>query len=86
MQYVACEKSADRVWFVKIIERCEADQPYTDDMAFQLQKANNFQWKIFGTSWQNKTQNIFSRNEENHVFLQDQCCLPFCQPEKKLNL
>ena len=42
MQYVACEKSTDRVWFVMIIERCEADQPYTDDMAFQLQKANNF--------------------------------------------
>ena len=31
-----------------------------------------FQWKVFGTSWRNKTKNIFSRNE-NYVFLQDQC-------------
>ena len=27
----ASEKSTDTVWFVKILERCEADQPYTDD-------------------------------------------------------
>ena len=34
----ACEKSTDIVCFVKIIERHETDQPYTDDYGFTVAK------------------------------------------------
>ena len=34
----ASVKSANTVWFVKILERCKADQPYTDDYGFTVAK------------------------------------------------
>ena len=33
------EKSTDTVWFVKILERREADQPYTDGYGFTVAKS-----------------------------------------------
>ena len=39
-------------------------------MVLQLQKANNFQWEVYLTSWGKKKKKIFSRNKENYVFVQ----------------
>ena len=41
----ASEKSTDTVWFVKILKRHEADQPYTDDYSFTVAKG---QWFFSG--------------------------------------
>ena len=73
----ATEKSTNTVCFVKILESREANQPYTDDYSFTVAKCQEV-FCVFATSWQDMTQNSFSRNEENYVSLQDQCCLSFC--------
>ena len=38
----ASEKSIDTVWFVKILEKREADQPYTDDYSLTVAKDQEF--------------------------------------------
>ena len=38
----ASEKSTDTVWFVKILERCEADQPHTDNYCLTVAKGQQF--------------------------------------------
>ena len=47
----ASEKSIDTVWFVKILEKHVADQPYTDDYRLTVAKGQKkIQWKVFGMS------------------------------------
>ena len=36
------EKSTDTVWFVKILKRHEADQPYTDNKGFTVAEGQEF--------------------------------------------
>ena len=43
----AIEKSTDTFWFIKIIERREVDQPYTDDYVYTVAKGQ----KIFSAKY-----------------------------------
>ena len=53
----ASEKWTDTVWFVKILEKREADEPYTDNYSLTVAKGKKkIHWKEFLMSWWNKTQ------------------------------
>ena len=62
----ASEKSIDTVWFVKILEKHVADQPYTDDYRLTVAKG---QKKFSGRylEWASETRHkiYFSRNEQD---------------------
>ena len=58
----ANENSTDTVWFVKILERCEVDQPYTDDYGLRVAKEQEFFSEKY-LEWVGKTRHKTSFQE-----------------------
>ena len=54
-EIAASENSTDTVWFVKIFESSEADQPYTDDYSFTSAKGQ----KIFSGKYMEQAETSF---------------------------
>ena len=54
------EKSTDTVWFVKILERHETDQPYTDNYCLTAVKGQYF---FSGSIW-----NELVKQDTKHFF------------------
>ena len=71
------EKPIDTVWFVKILERREADQPYTDGYSFTVAKSQEFlSRKYLERADETRHKKSFPKMKKT-VFLQEQCRLSF---------
>ena len=57
---VANEKSTNTVWFVKILEKREADQPYTDYYSFIVAKDQEF---FSGKCWNKLAKHLFKKRK-----------------------